>query len=42
MRPIGLPQAVHGALRGFAQQRFVFGESLLDRVQIGAIRAADK
>jgi len=33
----GLPQALDGALRGFAQQRLVFGESLLDRVQIGAV-----
>ena len=33
----GVPQALDGALRGFAQQRLVFGESLLDWVQIGAV-----
>src|SRR4051794_11957950 len=33
----GLPQALDRALGGFAQQRLVFGESLLDRVQVGAV-----
>src|SRR4051795_6051276 len=33
----GVPQALDGALRGFAQQRLVLGESLLDRVQIGTV-----
>ena len=33
----GLPQGLDRALRGFAQQRLVLGESLLDRVQIGAV-----
>src|SRR3954453_16414422 len=34
----GLPQALDGALRRLAQQRLVFGEGLLDWVQIGAVR----
>src|SRR4051794_20915613 len=33
----GLPQALDRALGGFAQQCLIFGESLFDRVQIGAV-----
>src|SRR3569833_1545530 len=33
-----LPQILDRALGGFAQERLVLGESLLDRVQVGAVR----
>jgi len=31
------PDGVDGALVGFAQQRFQFGEDLLDRIEVGAV-----
>src|SRR5689334_9172423 len=36
--PDGGPKALDGSLRGFAQQCFQFGEGVLDRVKIRAVR----
>ena len=36
----GVPQAMDGALGGFAQMRLELGECLLDRVEVGAVEPA--
>jgi hypothetical protein len=37
-RSDGLPQAVDGAVSGFAQHRRELGEGVLDWIEVGAVR----